>query len=636
MRRHGVAWLLLIPAVLTGRSVAAQHALRRDSAAAPAERPVVRDSTVPVVAVGDGATFAQALAAAVRMAVESGAGAAVHGSISTEGERVVHDAISAVSRGVVTRYVVLDSALTSAGAHVRILARVSRIAEREAVAARAERLAVPGALWSASAEADSTRSTAEGQFLYEVFGTLDRQPNAYAYAVEAGPPVPNGGRMRLRLRMIRTPSTAYAALAERAAAVLAALAGPAGDRTVHVPMKGEEVLPVRPCVSRCGEHERRLLDVRSTLDATDSLGGFDPPVVSTAAGAPVASLFPDLRTVGGFVVRFDDSTHEHAELTHVRSTRGFLTVVDYLRTTFDDARVRLVIGDRTLDLLESFRAPWSGQPQHRFATTAPAGTLPIALVRGFRPHTVGGPGTSMTVGSPYMVLALPKGDSEAPDTALVDIWLTPKQVSALAEIEVAPLPTSRRFGTVACRTQRVRWASGEVRPVRRCDRPAPIDAAWRPLDDEARNVTSSAGVASPVAAATPSRQEPVVPVAVREALERAPLREGDGAVFVGEAVSQTAVAVGTGVVDRLAPTNACAVARLRAQRELVRLLVGSRLDSRIALSTSERGKGQVDEAFHEEITEAVAGKLAGAALAAQWMVAAPGRCRVALWIAGGR
>jgi hypothetical protein len=583
---------------------------------------------VPVVAVGDGRSFQQALTAAVRMAVESGAGATVGGTIATKGDRVVTDVLSAVSRGVVTRYVMLDSADGALGVHVRILAMVSRIAERDAVAAGGQRLSVPGALWTANAAVDSQRIAQEGQLLSDIFGSVERQPNAFAYAVEAGPPVPSGSWMRLRLRVVRTPSAAYSALLDRAAAVLGAVAGPAGDRTVHVPIADSDVLRVRGCVSRCGSAERQVLDARAALDGTDSLGGFDPPVVTSGQSAEVTSLFPDLRTAGGFVVSFVDSVHQRAELTHVRSTRGYLAMVDYLRTTFDDARLRLVIGGVTADLFESFRAPWSGQPRHRIATTAPAGALPMALVRGFRSSTTGGPGAPTTVGSPYVVLSLPVA-GRRPDTALVDAWVSPAQLGALTEIRIEPLPTTHRLGTVTCRTQRVRWADGGARNVKRCDRPEPIDGAWRSLDGDARFV------ASPPTAPRGASVQPTVPQAVKDALDRAPLHDGDGAVFLPPASGASLVAVGTGIVDSIAPSQACAVARLRAQREMLRVLVGSRLEGRIALASSEQRGSAVQETFREEITETVAGRLVGAALGSQWIEPSPRRCRVALWLANG-
>jgi hypothetical protein len=562
------------------------------------------------------------------MAVESGAGATVGGTIATKGEHVVTDVLSAVSRGVVTRYVVLDSAESALGMHVRILALVSRIAERDAVAAGGQRLSVPGALWTANAAVDSQRIAQEGQLLAGIFGSVERQPNAFAYAVEAGPPVPSGAWMRLRLRLVRTPSPAYSALLDRAAAVLGAVAGPAGDRTVRVPVADSDVLRVRPCVSRCGPAERQVLDARAALDATDSLGGFNPPVLMTGRSEEVASFFPDLRTVGGFVVSFIDTANQRAEVAHVRSTQGYLAVVDYLRTTFDDARLRLVVGGVTIDLFESFRAPWTGQPRHRVGTSAPAGVLPIVLVRGFRPSSSGGPGAPTTVGSPYVVLSVPVGGRQ-PDTALVDAWLSPAQLGALTEIRIEPLPTSHRLGPVTCRTQRVRWADGGARSVKRCDRPEPVDGTWRSLDDDARLV------ASPPAAMRGAPPQPVVPQAVKDALDRAPLHDGDGAVFLALGSGASLVAVGTGIVDSMAPSQACAVARLRAQREMLRVLVGSRLEGRIALATSEQRGSAVQETFREEITETVAGRLVGAALGSQWTEPTPRRCRVALWLANG-
>jgi hypothetical protein len=128
--------------------------------------------------------------------------------------------------------------------------------------------------------------------------------------------------------------------------------------------------------------------------------------------------------------------------------------------------------------------------------------------------------------------------------------------------------------------------------------------------------------------------EPVVPIAVLDAIARAPLSEGDGAVTLS-ARQGPIVAVGTAVVDSAAPAQACAVARLRAQRELIRFIAGAQLEGRIELSTSERRGAAIEERFHEGISETVAGRTAGAALAAQWTANAPRRCRVALWLPDG-
>jgi hypothetical protein len=616
-------------------------------AAAAAAQSVARApaSPIPVVAIGEGRSIAAALSSAIRMAVESGAGATIAGAVSSSGERLVTDSVRAVSRGVVTRYVVLDSSTVAGAARVRILAMVSRIAERDAVGARGQRIPAPGSLWTASAALDSGRRADEGQLLSGIFGAIDRQPSAYAYEVEAGPPVPSGSKLRLRLRLIRTPSPAYAALRDRALSILSAVAGPAGVRTTHFPALPAEQIEVRPCVSRCSAGERRVLNARAALDDTDSLGSFDPAVFTGAGSAPVPTFFPDLRTAGGFAVVFPDSAAQRQKFVHVRSTRGYLAVVDYFRATFDDARFRLVIGDRTIDLLQSFRAPLTGQSQPRFATTAPPGTLPVSLVQGFRPRTTGGPGAPTSLGSPYVVLALSAAAPPRADTALVDVWLTPAQVSAIAELGVEPLATTHREPAITCSTPKV----AAVRKP--CTRPAVADAIWRALDDDVRavpavavsapsgtapvgapslpaprSVRASAGVAPP--------PQPPFPLAVLDAIARPPLADGDGAVALS-AGQASVVAVGTAVIDPASPTQGCAIARLRAQRELTRFITGSHLEGRIGLTTSESRGGQVQELFREDISETVAGRLTGAALAAQWTVNAPMRCRVALWLADG-
>jgi hypothetical protein len=541
-----------------------------------------QSAAVPIVAVGDGRTFEAALSAAIRMAVESGAGATIAGAVASKGERITTDSVRSVSRGVVTRYVVVDSATTAAGAHVRILAMVSRIAERDAIGARGQRIAAPGALWNASATLDTDRRAGEGALLSEIFASIDRQPNAYSYSVETGPPVPSGTNLRMRLRVIRSPSAAYAALRERSFAILSAIAGPAGTRMTHLPMLTAEKTTVRSCVSHCAADERRILNPRAILDAPDSLGTIDPPVLTAPRTATFAALFPDLNTAGGFVVAYTDSTKKRQQLVHVRSTRGYLAVVDYLRATFDDARYRVELGGRRIDLTESFRTPLSGQPQPRFIVNAPPGSLPTELVQGFRPHLSGGPGAATTLGSPYVILAVPTADQERTDTALVDVWLTTAEVTRITSIGVEPIATTHRL-------------SGAV----------------------------------------PTPQQPeAVPLAVLDAVGRPPLLDGDGAISLAGAHASV-VAVGSATVDAAAPAQACAVARLRAQRELIRFITGSHLEGRIGLSTSEARGGQVQELFREEITETVAGRLAGAALAAQWTVNAPSRCRVALWLADG-
>ncbi|HUX32352.1 MAG TPA: hypothetical protein VMV51_00660 [Gemmatimonadaceae bacterium] len=129
------------------------------------------------------------------------------------------------------------------------------------------------------------------------------------------------------------------------------------------------------------------------------------------------------------------------------------------------------------------------------------------------------------------------------------------------------------------------------------------------------------------------RADPLrVPNEARAIFARSPLADGDGALFVVVAGDSAAVAVGTAVVDSTNASTVCAVARLRAERELVRLIVGVRLDSRIVLGTSERTGSAVQQQFGETITESVAGQLVGAALASQWWADRPRRCRVGLWL----
>jgi hypothetical protein len=556
---------------------------------------------VAVVAIGEGRSFSAALSAAVRMAVESGAGATVTGAVSSKGNSLNADSVRAVSRGVVTRYALLDSSRTPGETRVRILAMVSRIAERDAVGARGRHVAAQGDLWTANAALDAARRGDEGRLLAELFSTTDHQPSPYAYEVEAGPPVPSGPRLRLRLRVIRTPAPAYNALRDRAHAILAAVAGPAGVRSTMLPTATTDHV-VRACISHCASGERRLLNPRAALDDSDSLGRFDPPVVTATGAAPVQTLFPELPTVGGFAVAFTDSSRKRQTFVHVRSTRGYLAVAGYLRATFDDARFRLEVGNRSVDVFESFRAPATGQPAPRFETTARPAAMEVALAQGFRQWTSGGPGAATSLGSPYVVLSLPAADERRADTAYVDITLSPAEVSGVTELGVAPL-----------------GAASDAREV--------VKARRAPTTASAAPTAAHAAQASKV-------DEPVVPLAVLDAIARPPLSDGDGAVTLSSTHGPV-VAVGTSVVDSTAPTQACAVARLRAQRELIRFITGARLEARIGLSTSEtRGTG-VEEHFHEEISETVAGRMAGAALAAQWTANAPRRCRVALWLTDG-
>ena len=551
--------------------------------AAPTAR--AQSAVVPIVAIGDGRSYSAALSSAIRMAVESGAGATVAGAIASNGDRITTDSVRAVSRGVVNRYVVVDSSSSAAGAHVRILAMVSRIVERDAIGARGQRVAAPGALWNAGATLDTDRRGNEAALLSEIFGAIDRQPNAYKYEVESGPPVASGtsgANLRMRVRVIRSPSPAYAALRERAFSILAAIAGPAGERSTHLPPLAGEKLTVHACVSHCETGERRILNPRAALDAADSLGALDPPALTAPHSETFPALFPDLKTAGGFVVAFVDSVKQRQQLVHVRSTRGYLAVVDYLRATVDDARYRLEIGSRQLDLSESFRAPRTGQPQPRFTANTAPGSLPVELVQGFRPHLSGGPGAATMLGSPYVIVTVPAAEQARADTALVDVWLTPADLARLTSIGITPIATTHRLSGTA----------------------------------------------------TPAQEPQAVPLAVLDAIAHPPLADGDGAISLTGAAASV-VAVGTATVDAAAPTQACTVARLRAQRELVRFITGSHLEGRIGLTSSESRGGQVQELFREEITETVAGRLAGAALAAQWTLNAPSRCRVALWLADG-
>lgn len=555
-----------------------------------------QDAPVPVVAIGEGRTFAAALTSAVRMAVESGAGATVAGAASSRGDRLVMDSVRAVTRGVVTRYALIDSSSAAGSVRVRILAMVSRIGERGAVAARGVRVAAQGDLWSVNAALDAARRADEGKMLAQLFGATDGQPSPYRYEMETGPPVHDGAKLRLRLRLIRTPAPAYAALRDRARALLSAIAGPAGVRSTRLPARASEQVDVRPCVSHCAEGERRLLNARAALDDTDSLGAFDPPVVTATGGAPVNTLFPALPTAGGFAVAFTDSSGHRQTFVHVRSTRGYLAVVAYMRATFDDARFRLEVAGRSVDVFEAFRAPRTGQPAPRFESAGLAGAGAITLAHGFTPRTSGGPGAPTSLGSSYVILAMPAAADVRPDTAYVDLALSAAEVAGITELGISPLGVS----------------SG-----------GPAASAARPTIPAPRVVAPGAQVQTPQVAAPP------VPTVVANALSREPLAGGDGALAPSPG---TVVAVASAVVDSAAPTEACAVARLRAQRELVRFISGSHLEGRIGLTTAEtRGRG-VEEHFREEISETVAGRMAGAALAAQWTVNGPMRCRVALWL----
>ena len=321
---------------------------------------------------------------------------------------------------------------------------------------------------------------------------------------------------------------------------------------------------------------------------------------------------------------FTDSATQRQEFVHIRSTQGYLAVVDYLRTTFDEARFRLEVGDRRIDVIESFRAPWTGQPKHRFSTTALAGEPPIALVQGFRARTAGGPGAATTLGSAYVMLTLPGAEPPRADTALVDIWLAPGEVARISEIGVAPLPTTHRLPAIACSTPKSSRSGAGSGARKTCIRPEAVDVMLRPAGDGNRIASA------PVRPATEASSG--VPLAVLDAIARPPLSEGDGAISLAGLSAASVIAVGSAAVDPASPTQACSVARLRSQREMLRFLVGSHLEGRIGLSSSETRGGQVQEQFRDDITESVAGKLVGAALAAQWIVHGPERCRVALWL----
>ncbi len=443
--------------------------------AAPGEAPI------PVVAVGDGADFAAALTEAVRMAVESGAGLMLTSTVASSGERLTSDSIHTVSRGVVTRYALLDSARTGAGIHVRILAMVSRIRERPLGTASGEHVPVPGALWSAGNALDAERARQEAEIVDQLFGTIARQPSLYSYRVSAGPPVTDGDLARLRLRIIRTPNANYAAAMSRVAAVLGAVAGPSGDRLLHYPPRAAEVPMVRSCVSLCAANERVLLDPRAVLAPTDSFAGFDPPVVTAGAPERTPALFPSLPTAGGFAVAFVDRAARRVRYVHVRSTGAFFTVVDYLRTSVDEARFRLRMDGRAWSLREAFRAPWTGVPEPRLLTTDSAAAVRVGLVRGFSERTAGGPGATAVAGSHDVIIWVPVGDSVRADTAIVDVWLTQQNLAALNELAVEPLDTDRRLPPVQCTVQTALWTDGRTRSLTLCRQPAPLDEAWRPV-----------------------------------------------------------------------------------------------------------------------------------------------------------
>jgi hypothetical protein len=437
---------------------------------------------VPVVAVGDGATFAAALTQAVRMAVESGAGLALTSSLSARGEHVVADSIHTVSRGVVTRYVLLDSASGRAGVRVRILALVARIDEPPLIPGAASTVEVPGALWAAGGAVHAERAREEGEIVGQIFGRLTRVPGLYTYRAIAGPPVPDHGRLRLRLEIARQPNANYTFAVRRLVAVLGALAGPAGDRVLEFPPNATQIPTVHPCVSVCGTDQRRLLDPRAVLAATDSFAGFDPPVVTAGAASAVPALFPALATAGGFAVAIVDADRTHVRVVHVRSSRAFFTVVDYARTVIDEARFRLDVGAVDLALRQTTRRPWTGAPDVALMTTDSIRPTPVALVKAFREHTAGGPGFPLRAGSQDVILWIPAAAyPPRPDTAVIDVWLEPAQLAGLRQIRVTPLETTRRFLPAHCRDRRLRWPDASVRTTLLCRRPEPVDAPWRAL-----------------------------------------------------------------------------------------------------------------------------------------------------------
>ncbi len=139
-------------------------------------------------------------------------------------------------------------------------------------------------------------------------------------------------------------------------------------------------------------------------------------------------------------------------------------------------------------------------------------------------------------------------------------------------------------------------------------------------------------VASRLGAQTAAGMPPSVPVQVRAEFARPPLADGDGALLVLVGRDSIAVAVGTAVADSTNAASVCTVARLRAERELVRQLVGLHIDSRSVFRTFERRGAPPTDQFDEIITERVAGQLARAALGAQWWADGPRRCRVGLWL----
>ena len=471
-RRRALGVLL---AIVVAVPAAAQS---RGAGRAGAPDSTLAEPPIPVIAVGDGATFANAVAQAVRMAVESGAGLTLSSSLATRGERVVSDSMHAVSRGIVTRYALLDSAGTPSGVHVKILAMVARIRERPLTTPSGHRVGVPGALWAAGSALDRERTREEGEIVGQIFGASANTPSLYSYVVQAGPPVDDRGQARLRLRVIRTPNANYGAVVDRVAAILAAVAGPAGDRVLPFPPQDRDVDTVRPCVSLCGPDERQLVDVRAVFAPTDSFAAFDPPLVTSPGRAAVADLFPELPTAGGYAIAIADRVGGRVRIIHLRSTRAYFAVVDYLRTLVDEARFRVTVNRQRLALRQTFRAPWTGAPSTRLLVSDSA-SLATALVHGFRERTSGPPGAGTRFDSQDAIFWVPDARSARPDTAEFDLWIPRRDVAGLREIRIDPLATTHRLPPPECSRRLGRWPDGTIRSALICRYPDPIDARWR-------------------------------------------------------------------------------------------------------------------------------------------------------------
>lgn len=462
-------------------SAARRAVLLLAAAMAAAAAPAVAQGPAPVIAVGSGSTFAAALADAVRMAVESRAGLTLTSAVAARDGQVVSDSIHSVSRGVVTRYTLLDSTSDATGARVRILAMVARVSERPALPAAGASVSVPGALWAASAEVEATRAREEGSIVAQLFGETQNAPSLYDYRVLAGAPVATGRWLTMRLHVVRVPNRNYGAAVDRVAAVLGALAGEAGDRTIHFPVRERDLPVMRQCVSVCGDGERRLLDAWAVLAPTDSFAGFDPPVVTAPGAGRVAAIFPDLPTAGGFGVAFPAAAAGRVRFVRVRSTRAFFTIADYLRTLVDEARFELRAGTAAVALRQTARRAWTGESDVRLLTRDADPAITVTLVRGFRDHVTGGAGSPRRVGSWDATLWVPDSASVRPDTAVLDLALDPARLGRLDLIAVRPLGVTRRFVDAECSDRRTRWPDGSVRSARACTWPEPVDDGWRPL-----------------------------------------------------------------------------------------------------------------------------------------------------------